>query len=112
LTVSFKDTAANDYKVFDGTETVTYHQLAGDAAVTVTSADGQEFTAREILFGNGLFRAGDKRWALGANQIPAGREPKQGSTITDAAGVVWTLTADATLDDFGISWTCVTTKAR
>jgi hypothetical protein len=110
--VSFKDTAANDYLIVDGTETVTYHQLAGDAAVTITSADGHELTAREAALGGGLFAAGDKRWLLPANQVPAGREPKQGSTITDAAGVVWYLTGPAVLDDFGISWDCMTTKAR
>ena len=105
---NFANTVSRDYRVVDGTETVTLTQ--GATVTTITKADAHDLTVREIAGAGGMWAMGDRRWGLGAAQVPS--PPLGGQTITDIAGVVWSLIGDATIDDLGISWFCVTRRAR
>lgn len=111
--MSFADSIADDYKVTDGAQTVTFTSVgaAGPHDITITNADGHAFGAKEIAASQGFFNYGDKLWLLGNNQIDAAYKPKPGDRITDASSVVWEI-LDATLDDFGVSWQCTCRKAR
>lgn len=109
--MGFADSVANDYKITDDTETVTFRDVSASLNITVTYADGHEFSSQEVAAGGGLFGMGDRAWALGCNQIPTTNQPAPGDTITQANGTVWEI-LDSRRDDFEISWICTTRKAR
>ncbi len=110
---SLSGTYARDYHLW-GDTTVTFISKAApggtDTSISVTDAHGHEYTASEVSAAQGLFQLGDKTWLLGADQVSA-HPPKPGDSITDAGSVVWEV-IDAKLDGFGISWECLTHKAR
>ncbi len=104
---TYRTTAAQDYKVTDGTETVTYTAgvLPGtNTAFTIHFADRHAFTRGEVVASNGLYGFGDEEWAFGCDQFPTGVAPQAGDTILDADGVTWTVQQGSTRDDLGVSW--------
>lgn len=113
--MSFANSVANDYKIGDAQETVTFtaKRESGNTNYTITNADGGDLSNRTIAASNGLFQLGDWSFLLGANQITvAADQPREGDIITQAGGTVWVLIQDARLDALGISWNCIVRKAR
>jgi hypothetical protein len=111
--MSFADTCADDFKIVDGTETITFTAVreGGNTDYSVAFADPQDLSKREIESSNGFFQSGDRRWGLGRKLLPD-VAPQRGDRITDAAGVVWKLIGEAVLDALGISWVCTTRRGR
>ena len=95
----------------DRGETVQY-QPQGGAAFAITGAVHEDLTVREMAALGGLFSAGDRKWLLSANQFPAGVGSKQGDSLTDASGQLWTLPLDAVLDPLGNIWTVHAVRGR
>lgn len=111
--MSFADSVANDYKMFDAVETVTYAAVraAGSTDYSVTHAEPYDHTTEEVVASEGLFSHGDRQWSLGCNQL-SGVVPQAGDKITQSDGTVWVLFAAAVKDSLGITWVCQTRKAR
>lgn len=107
--MSFLDAIADDYKIVDGAETITLTPVGRSPAVApsaVEFASADDYTLKEIAAAEGLFQVGDRKWLLGANQLPATVRPQPGDMITQADGAVWVLIAEPALDAFGVSWVC------
>jgi len=117
---SFNASVALDYRVSDGTQTVTFSgtrppavgQSSGAFSLTINFAEPHDYTLKEVSNGQGFVMAGDRRWALGNAEFTGGITPQRGDSITEANGTVWMIEADPTLDPLGISWLCQTRKAR
>lgn len=109
----FSAAVADDYKVFDDPETVTFAAVrAATTNYTITNAESADVTSREIASSGGFLQAGDRHYGLGNNQISvSGDKPRPGDHITDSDGVVWEI-LEATLDSLKISWACLCRKAR
>lgn len=109
---------ADDYIYTDAVQDITYTatRAQGGTPVTtafpVTNADPQDFDLDEIANSGGFFKAGDRRWFLGADQFPPGITPQRGDTITQADSTVWSIIAKPQLDGFGISWGCPSRQDR
>jgi hypothetical protein len=112
--MSFADSIANDYKVSDGVESVTFTVVRSGTttAYTVTHADGHDLNANEIAALGGAFGTRHKNWTLGRNQITqAAHYPQPGDTVTDVDSGVWKV-LDAVLDDLQRDFSCNCVKGR
>jgi hypothetical protein len=105
---------ALDYRSVDGTETVTYtaKRSGGNTTLTVNFAEPRDYTLKEITALGGMVQAGDREWGLGNAEFTGGLTPQRGDTVAQADGTVWELIADPTLDEFKITWSCPSRKAR
>ena len=113
--MAFPVSVQEDYKLaaYDGGQSVTFTAVrAANTNYAITYADDHDLSAKEIAASGGVFNIGDKRWALGNEQITvAADKPQPGDKITDASSVVWWI-IDAVLDDLDVSWYCTSRKAR
>jgi hypothetical protein len=111
--VSYFQTAAQDYKVVDGAEDVTFVSKGSpNVTLNLTHCFAEDLTVHELAVSGGFLSMSDKRWYLPAEQIPAGNAPKTGDSI--AAGGVTFVVIDkgVSLDPLKVCWCCVTRKAR
>ena len=111
---SYRTTAALDYRVVDGTETIAFTATRGatTTALTVTCADPQVYTLRDVAGAGGHLAVGDRRWVLGADQITGGLIPTRGDTIVDTDGATWKLLDGAALDELRVTWICPARRSR
>jgi hypothetical protein len=109
---SFANTVANDYKIFDDPQTVTFTAVreSGSTNYTVTHATRADLTSNEVSTGAGDYQMGDQKWTLGANQL-VGVTPQRGDKLTTSDAIVREV-LDATLDPLGIAWDVTTRKDR
>jgi hypothetical protein len=106
---------ADDYQIagYDrGPGDLTYTPADGGTVFTVKLASFNELGTDEVHASGGLFRLGDRKWWLGADQFPVGRMPTQGDKLTDPDGVIWVIALESVLDPMGMAWTSHTAKAR
>ncbi len=111
---SYRTTAAADYKVTDGTETVTFAALRGSTTTTLTIhyADPQDYSLKQIAQSDGHLQVGDRAWILGSDQFTGGIVPIEGDTLTDADSVAWKLVGVPVQDAIRVSWICQSRKAQ
>lgn len=115
MPTAFQNSVAEDYRLAgdDRGQSVTYTPADGSAPFVAANSSYTELTVEEELAAGGLFVAGDdRRWWLGGDQFPAGRQPVQGDSLTDAAGVVWVVALEAVQDPLLIGWVVHTRRAR
>lgn len=102
-----------DYKVVDGTESITYVSVltAGNTSVTVANADTDELNSREVAASGGYFQEGDMRFRIWRTQLST-VTPKPGDYITRTSNSTTWEVLSATLDDLTIAYEIVARKAR
>ena len=110
--MTFATDIANDYEVFDGTETVTYSNVA-NGAVSSTDATVPGALRRNVqksqLGGELALTPQDLVWHLPVATLTG--TPKVGDTITDSGSVVWNMLA-VSKDTLGTRWRCITRQQR
>lgn len=108
--MGFEATVAQDFSVSDGYETVTVTNktLAGNTTTSCPFATRFDIDRREQMASAGAFTSQSAIWHIPVATVATMREA---DTITDAAGVVWTVT-DAKKIAWDSLWECITTKER
>lgn len=108
---------SGDYAIFDGIETVTLTSrttnAAGTTSTSTTSIAGafrEAVTAANAFFIGAGFGVSDDAtiFHLPADEM-AGAVPKRADTITDSAGVVWTI-QNLDYNTLITNWRCGCTK--
>ena len=105
------NTTKNDYKVVDGTQTVTLTTKPAGTTTVVTMADSLVYQLDEIANSEGFLQFGDQSWSLADVQLVTATRPKPGDTIMDSDGVVWEIRS-AQQDGLGVCWDCSCRKTR
>jgi hypothetical protein len=104
---------ADDYKLDDNAETITYTSklASGNTTLTIHFASWSTLSQKEINGSQGFYQMGDRSWLLGAAEFTGGITPKPGDSFVDASSITWEV-LDADLDEYGIAWDVTTRKAR
>jgi hypothetical protein len=85
--MNFEPDIATDCLLVDGTETVTLHSTS---VVTIEGARRGALSLAEIEFRQLGLESSDLAWNLPGVEL-VGLEPRQGDTIEDASGTLWTI---------------------
>jgi hypothetical protein len=111
--VGYETTCANDYKMVNVTQTVTFYAVRSSTTTySITSAFADDLNRDELAAIGGFFASDHKHWYLGANQITVAADaPKAGDYLTDEDGVTWHLIGSR-FDPLEAVYDCIAKKDR
>lgn len=85
------DYTKNDYQFWPGTDTVTVTDPSGPTSDTGLTAAEMDLSRARSIFGGVFLNGDEKTWIVPNTQLSNLSEIRDGCTVTDSSGGVWTV---------------------